>query len=442
MPSILCAMRMPPNLDGHGGSQRAWRLLEALLPHGDVDFLLLYRTLDRDCVETPLDPIAPMVRTITRVPLDAWQPTLKRPLGLVPAKVCDLWRIRSHEAPQLARRHLAHIAELLPQRHYDLVFAARLPVAVMLDALMASGRLEADVRAIDFDDLMSKYRRRQVNFDSWMNATRRALVRLDANIIAHAERRIARTWDGASVCTDEDVALLASTGARAALAKVPNVVERERLPPRAPDGTFRILFVGNLGNAPNSEGLQRFVEQGWARLAAAVPSARLTLVGLNPFEAIQRLARDHGFELHANVPSLTPYYAACDVVIAPILFGSGTRIKILEAMAYGRPVVSTSMGAEGMGLEDGRHVLLADDMRSFADALAALATDRPRALAIAEAAHALQQRSYTPRALRVAVADWLERSRARALSHLPAGAPPAWISGRAARPRPERSASP
>src|SRR5947209_6904364 len=99
--SILCAMRMPPNLEGHGGSQRAWRLLEALRPHGEIDFLLVYRKLDRDCVETPLEPIRPLVRTVARVALDVWQPTMRRPYGIVPAKLCDLWRIRSHEAPRL-----------------------------------------------------------------------------------------------------------------------------------------------------------------------------------------------------------------------------------------------------------------------------------------------------------------------------------------------------
>ena len=159
--------------------------------------------------------------------------------------------------------------------------------------------------------------------------------------------------NGASVCTDEDVHELAETGTDAALAKVPNVVEREWLPAREPDaGRSASSSSATSASHRTAKALQRFVEQGWARLAQKVPRARLTIVGLH-LESILALAQRHGFDVHANVPSLKPFYAGSDVVIAPILFGSGTRIKILEAMAYGRPVVSTSMGAEGLGSSTG-----------------------------------------------------------------------------------------
>jgi len=432
MPSILCAMRMPPNLEGHGGSQRAWRLLEALRSQGEVDFLLLHRAMDRDCMETSLDGIEPLVRSVTRMNLAGWQGTLKRPLGIVPSKVCDMWRMRSHEAPRLRRRELATIGDALKRRDYDVVFAARLPVAVILDDMMRAGMLSAKLRVIDFDDVMSKFRTRQAGgADASLNTGRRVLARIDARIISAAERYIARSWDGCSVCTEDDVASLAATGTAAALAKVPNVVERQRLAPRPPDGEFRVLFVGNLGFAPNSDGLGRFIDEAWPRVVRSTPSARLVIVGLHPPAWLHALAKERGYELHANVPSLAPFYAGADAVIAPILFGSGTRIKILEAMAYGRPVVSTSLGAEGLDLVDGRDVLLADDMPRFADAVSLLASDRAHAHAIADAAHQLQQRCYTPQKMQAAVADWLERSRTHAERRAPAFVPQEAASGRA-----------
>ncbi|MDQ6680927.1 MAG: glycosyltransferase family 4 protein, partial [Pseudomonadota bacterium] len=333
---ILCVMRMPPDLDGHGGSQRAWRLVEALRPHGKVHFVLVYRSQDDDCVYTSLAPLEPLVESITRINVAGWQGTLKRPFGFIPAKLCDLYNMRSHEAPQLSHAELAGIAERLPLRNPDIVFAGRLCSAVIMQSLMDRGLLSSTLRLVDFDDIMSKFRMRQARSSgSTMNFFRRAHARVDGRIIARAEKQMARSWHGVSVCTDEDVASLRAAHPDATVIKIPNVVCRDFLPPRVRDGEFRLLFAGNLSFSANTEGLRVFVEHGWPQLLRLVPEAKLTVVGLNPSTEVVDLATAHGFPLHANVPSLQPFYADCDVVIAPILFGSGTRIKILEAMAYG-----------------------------------------------------------------------------------------------------------
>lgn len=416
MPSILCAMRMPPNLDGHGGSQRAWRLLEALRRHGPVDFVLFYREQDGDCVDARLDAIEPLVRSVTRVSVAGWQPASRKPFGFVPCRVSDFLRMRTQEAPHLRAAELASIASRLPRRRYDVAFAGRLCTAFILQSLMDRGHLHADLRVVDFDDIMSKFRMRQASgTDSNIDWKRRPLAQLDALLIRSAERRIARSWHGVSVCTDEDVAALRAAHPGAVVGKVPNVVSRERLPARPPDGQLRVLFTGNLSAAPNIEGLRMFLEGGWSRLKRLVPAAQLVIVGLHPTRRAIDLAQRYGAELHTNVPSLRPFYADCDVVIAPILFGSGTRIKILEAMAYGRPVVSTSMGAEGMDLVAGRHFLLADDMDDFADAVASLAPGGALAQTLVEEAHAFQMQHYGPKALLAAVDELLERGRAVAL---------------------------
>jgi glycosyltransferase involved in cell wall biosynthesis len=275
----------------------------------------------------------------------------------------------------------------------------------MLQSLVDRHLLEADCRIVDFDDIMSKFRTRQLHAAT--NKVRRALMRLDAWLIRRAERRIMDSWHGVSVCTDDDAAALRSASPAAFVAKVVNVVDRSRLPPRPADGHFRILFAGNLAFSANTDGLRVFVEEGWPALVEAVPTARLAIVGLNPSQEIFELAEQKGFDLHPNVPSLRPYYENCDVVIAPILFGSGTRIKILEAMAYGRPVVSTSMGAEGLGLDDGTHLLLADTMIEFAKALTDLARASARRSVLADEARRHQQLHYGPGASRKAVADLL-----------------------------------
>jgi polysaccharide biosynthesis protein PslH len=407
-PQVLCVMRMPPNLDGLGGSQRAWRLLEALLPHGDVHFVLVYRSQDDDCMSTSLAPIEPLVASVTRINIAGWQGTSKRLLGIVPLKLCDFLKMGSHEAPRLSRKQLRTIAERLPLRDPDVIFAGRVCTATIVQALIDGGWLRSRLKVVDFDDLMSKFRLRQMHTEgAEMTPGRRLAARLDAHLIARAEQRLARSWDALSVCTSEDVAALRAADQGATVTKVPNVVSRERLPPPASSKCFRVLFVGNLSFSANTDGLALFVDEAWPIVRRALPNAELSIVGMHPSVMVRELAARNGFALQADVPSLKPFYEQCDVVIAPILFGSGTRIKILEAMAYGRPVVSTTVGAEGMGLEDGRHLLLGDAMADFAAALVRLAIDPALGRRLADEAWRFQQNNFMPVAVDRAVAELL-----------------------------------
>ncbi|WP_420143843.1 glycosyltransferase family 4 protein [Sphingobium sp.] len=214
-------------------------------------------------------------------------------------------------------------------------------------------------------------------------------------MILRKEREIAERWDGIAICSDDDKALLTAKFPDAAIWKVPNVVDKPLLPQRSGAG-YNILFVGNLSFGPNSHGLATFLAQAWPTVRDALPGARLKVVGMNPSADLHAKLRAADAELHANVPSVTPYYADCDIVIAPIFFGSGTRIKILEAMAFGRPVLSTSLGAEGLGVQDGVHAAIADSMPDFATALIDLADNPEKRTALAEAGRCLQQEYFGP----------------------------------------------
>ena len=405
---------MPPDLDGHGGSQRAWHLVEALRPHGRVHFVLIYRDCDRDCINTSLAPLQARVESVTRINIAGWLPVEGKQFGFLHADFMNLYRMRSGEAPRLSRAELRLIASQLPIRNPDIVFAGRLCSAVIMQDLIRDKLISASELLVDFDDIMSKFRRLQAHSMGpvWGRQFKLA-AQIDSQVIAVAERRIARTWHAVSVCTDDDLATLRASNPGSVVLKIPNIVTRPHLPPRVPDGAFRVLFVGNLSFPPNSDGLRFFIEQAWPALARAVPHAHLTIVGLRPPEDIVDLASKLGLSLHANVPSLEPYYEGCDVVIAPILFGSGTRIKILEALAFGRAIVSTSLGSEGIGLQHGDNVLLADTMTDFAAALAALAHDPDLRQAIAERGRAFQQQHYTPTSINTAMNEMVALGKAK-----------------------------
>lgn len=157
---------------------------------------------------------------------------------------------------------------------------------------------------------------------------------------------------------------------------------------RASDGAaakpLEIVFTGSMDWMPNEDGITYFVDTILPIIRRAMPAARLTVVGRHPTPRLLALAAaDPGLSVTGSVPDVRPYLERASVVIVPLRVGGGTRLKIYEAMAMERPVVSTSIGAEGLPVEPGAELVIADDPAEFAAAVIALLTDRPRAQAMA-----------------------------------------------------------
>ncbi|HEY7312734.1 MAG TPA: glycosyltransferase [Gemmataceae bacterium] len=132
----------------------------------------------------------------------------------------------------------------------------------------------------------------------------------------------------------------------------------------------RLLFLGSLDWRPNLDGVQLLLDRVFPAVRGAEPSVRLCLVGRNPPEALRRQAAAMpGVELHASVPDVRPYLADCGLLVVPLRIGGGSRLKILEALASGTPVVSTRVGAEGLCLEAGQDLTVVEDIDALPDAL-------------------------------------------------------------------------
>jgi glycosyltransferase involved in cell wall biosynthesis len=127
-----------------------------------------------------------------------------------------------------------------------------------------------------------------------------------------------------------------------------------------------ILFCGTLSYPPNHDALFYFCNRIFPTIREAIPEVNLTVIGKNATEEINRLGDQAGITVAGYVPSVDPYYEKTSIVVVPLLNGAGTRIKILEAMAFQRPVVSTSIGAEGLEVTDGKDILIADEPNEFA----------------------------------------------------------------------------
>jgi glycosyltransferase involved in cell wall biosynthesis len=132
----------------------------------------------------------------------------------------------------------------------------------------------------------------------------------------------------------------------------------------------RILFLGSLDWRPNLDGVELLLDRVFPAVRAAESTATLCLVGRNPSDALRRKAeRTPGVELHGNVADVRPFLAECGVMVVPLRIGGGSRLKILEALASGTPVVSTRVGAEGLHLGAGRHLTVVEDIDALAPAL-------------------------------------------------------------------------
>jgi glycosyltransferase involved in cell wall biosynthesis len=193
---------------------------------------------------------------------------------------------------------------------------------------------------------------------------------------------------------------------RSRTAVIPNAANVDYYQPRPtdppPDGRT-IVYFGLLSTVPNIDGVIHFVENIWPLIAKAHPEARFKIIGGKPAPALQALAGTR-IELTGFVPDLRPHLAEAAVVVVPLRLGGGTRLKIVEAMAMGKAIVSTELGAEGIEATRGREIIIEDQPTAFADAvnrllaepdLAKQIGDSARQLAVeryswAEAAHALE----------------------------------------------------
>ena len=157
---------------------------------------------------------------------------------------------------------------------------------------------------------------------------------------------------------------------------------------------FRVLFSGAMDYHANVEAAVWFASEVWPAVHAAAPEAVFTIVGRNPSPAVRALAALAGVEVTGTVPDVRPYYREASVAVVPLRVGGGTRIKILEAMAAGVPVVSTGLGAEGLAAAPGEHYILADSAEPMRSTLISLLRNPRQSTALTLAARDLIRRRY------------------------------------------------
>ena len=177
---------------------------------------------------------------------------------------------------------------------------------------------------------------------------------------------------------------------------------------RASTSSLTLLWLGGFDWPPNLEGIRWFLDRVWPRLSPGNgPRFALHVVGSNPPEDVSA-AGNGSVQVHGYVDDISDLKSRADVLIAPILSGSGVRMKVVEALAAGLPVVATSKGAEGLTAVPGRDLLVADDEEEFANALQRLATDPVMWRRLSDAAQVYVRSTHAPDVVARIKADALE----------------------------------
>ncbi len=214
------------------------------------------------------------------------------------------------------------------------------------------------------------------------------------------ERLLSPKFDAVTCTSDIDAAVFAQHCPKDAIEIIPNGVDVTHYQPDfAAEAPAHLIYIGSMDWYPNEDAVAFFADEVFPRIQEKVPDVAFSIVGGNPSGRVQKLAEQEGVVVTGRVPEIKPYFAEATVFVVPLRIGSGTRLKILEALAMGKAIVSTSVGAEGLDLKNGEEIFIADEPVAFADAVTRLLTDVQRRRRIGENGRARVERDYDWRSI-------------------------------------------
>jgi glycosyltransferase involved in cell wall biosynthesis len=388
----------PPNT---GKRIRTWNLLKRLAQRHDVH-LLCYGAEDESTEALRSAGIVPHLV----------QP-LKKMSG-VSLYTRLLWNLFSpypfSVAKHYTRRFQKEVNDLLQESGWDLLQCEWTPYARFvsgvrdLPVLIAAHNIESHI-----------WERRAENSDNFME---RAFFRLQCKKMVRFEHRALLAATAVTAVTPEDAQTMRSWGVRS-VSVVPNGVDAKFYECLGQtDCKNSILSLASLDWFPNIDALQYFTREIFSLIRKKVPNAVFKIVGRRPPKfLIEELSRTPGIDFVGEVSDVRPHLEQASVIVVPLRIGGGSRLKILEALAANKAVVSTSIGAEGLQLEPGTHLLIADSPSDFAIRVSELlgSSEMRRCLAEEGKKFVLKHYQWDTIATRLETA-WLECVRPRSVT--------------------------
>jgi glycosyltransferase involved in cell wall biosynthesis len=223
----------------------------------------------------------------------------------------------------------------------------------------------------------------------------RALFELEWRKLRAREAEACQQADLTIAVSEDDRRRLEQIAPGIRAASIPTGVDVDYFrPDPAAERPAHLVFSGSMDWHPNEDAVLHFVDAILPRIRAEISGATFTVVGRNPTARVRQLGERTGITVTGTVEDVRPFIAEAAVYVVPLRAGGGTRLKIFEALAMARPVVSTTVGAEGLGIGPGRHYVAADDPDAFAGAVVALLRDPARRCGIGDAGRRLVESCY------------------------------------------------
>jgi glycosyltransferase involved in cell wall biosynthesis len=367
MARILFLAELLPYPLVSGAKIRAYYVLRHLAENHQVTLVAFVREDDRP------EDIAQLAGFVERVhPVPMARSMARNARAVVASLVTGRPAIIAREEMGAMRRQ---VEGLLAIGRFDAVHADQIPMAQYgLLGQAAGTRCLLDEHNATFQ-LVERLAGHETS--RW----KRALLRREASAFARYETVVCRRFDQVTFVTDQDrQTLLARMGDRSLNGRssvIPICVDTEEVPSVSPVPVpSRVTYLGTMYWPPNVEGFGWFWQNVWPQVRARVPNALLTCIGKRPPAQILALDREPDVEILGYVPDLTPYLAETGVFVVPLRAAGGMRVKILDAWCWGMPVVSTSIGAEGISFREGENILIGDSAEAFAAAVVQVLTDK------------------------------------------------------------------
>jgi sugar transferase (PEP-CTERM/EpsH1 system associated) len=350
-----------------GGKLRTWHLMRHLARRHDVTYVSFADPSQTTADIEGMYEVASEVVTIPRT-----DPSKGTARFYVDASRYLLESIPYAVAKYAATEYRAVVERLARTRRFDAVVCDFLPPVVNMPqtlrcpTILFTHNVEAEI-----------WRRHAENA---ANPATRFLLRAQWKRMLRFEREALERFDLVLCVSEADrhtFSRLYPDALKAPAHVIKTGVDTEYFAP-PPDRVARrahLVFTGSMDWLPNEDGMQYFVRDILPRVRQAEPDATLSIVGRSPTPAVKRLAETAGVEVTGRVDDVRPHIAEGCVYIVPLRIGGGTRLKIFEAMAMGKAVVSTTVGAEGLPVTPGQHILIADEPARFAQAVVHLIRD-------------------------------------------------------------------
>jgi len=298
------------------------------------------------------------------------------------------------------------LSRLVDGGTYDVVQAEHLAVAHLVVPLRGIRKV------IDMHNVESTYYRRLVRHLA--PGVGQLLTLSDVIKLPSYERRLLERFDHCLAVSELDAQQLRTLAPRARVSVIPNGVDSDEFYPGVEGGeSNRLVFTAKLSYLPNIDAMLFFCHEVLPLIRKTAPDIRLLIVGEQPPPEVSALKTLSGVEVIGSVPDTRPYLASAAVVVVPVRLGSGTRIKVLEAMAMAKAVVSTSVGAEGLDVRPGEDIEIEDSPAGFAEKVIGLLNNAERRSCMGKRARQAIMQQYTWAGISTRLEDIYQRIRPR-----------------------------